>query len=245
MEVRNDKNIYVLSKPQEIFRSWLDKTQQAYRVDFDVVIFVSDERWYLHCRRCHTLVVGFTPGGALPYVGGYQVPVNRPPFLRRSYTQWPPFFIQSTPNDPLFFHFYIKFYIKIANFCALRAHFEKFNDFVAILKENSQILPWNCIFAHWMTPIFGSPHQKSPPFFFWCPHRMTPFFWLNLTPNAPYFRSPVGTCTSLSYLSAPRGFTLHYVVVENMCWNCHRKKFTPISWHICFQCFVRKLRSIN
>ena len=146
------------------------------------------------------------PGGALPYVGGYQVPVNRPPFLRRSYTQWPPFF-----------HFCIKFYIKIANFCALRAHFEKFNDFVAILKENSQILPWNCIFAHWMTPIFGSPHQKSPPlFFFWCPHRMTPFFWRNLTPNAPYFRSPVGTCTSLSYSAPPPTLSLVAIIAKNI-----------------------------
>ena len=28
-------------------------------------------------------------GGALPFVGGYQVPVNRPPFSRLSYTQYP------------------------------------------------------------------------------------------------------------------------------------------------------------
>ena len=105
------------------------------------------------------------------------------PFFYSVHTQWPPFF-----------H---------ANFCVLRAHFEKFKDFVAILAENLQILPWNCIFAHWMTPIFGSPHQKN--LFFWCPHRMTPFFRWNLTPNAPYFCSPVGTCTSLSNLSAPLG----------------------------------------
>ena len=32
---------------------------------------------------------------------------------------------------------------------------------------------------------------------------MTPFFQQNLTSNAPYFCSPVGTCTSLSYSSAP------------------------------------------
>ena len=125
----------------------------------------------------------------------------------------PLFYADPTPNDPLFysvhtqwppfFHFCIQFYIKIANFCALRTHFEKFNDFVAILTENFQILPWICIFAHWMTPIFVSPHQKKSPFF-WCPHRMIPFFRRNLTPNAPYFCSPVGTCTSLSYLSAPR-----------------------------------------
>ena len=86
-----------------------------------------------------------------------------PLILQRSYTQWPSSFFSPHPMTP-FFHFCIKFYIKIANFCALRAHFEKFNDFVAILTENLQILPWNCIFAHWMTPIFGSRHQKSPLF---------------------------------------------------------------------------------
>ena len=76
-----------------------------------------------------------------------------PPFLRRPYTQWPPFL-----------HFCIKFYIKIAIFCALRVHFETFNDFVEIFTENLQILPWNCTFAHWMTPISASPHQKKKPF---------------------------------------------------------------------------------
>ena len=65
-------------------------------------------------------------------------------------------------------------------FGALCAHFEKFNDFVAILTEKLQILPWNCIFAHWMTPIFGSPDQKSPHFFFF-------FFFLVPTPNDPLF----------------------------------------------------------
>ena len=85
------------------------------------------------------------------------------PFFHSVHTQWPPFF-----------HFCIKFYIKIANFCALRVHFEKFNDFVAILIENLQILLWNCTFAHWMTPISGSPHQKSP-------HFLVP------TPNDPLF----------------------------------------------------------
>ena len=57
---------------------------------------------------------------------------------------------------------------------------------------------------------FWEPTPKKPPFF-WCPHQMTPFFRRNLTPNAPYFRSPVGTCTSLSYLSAPRGNTTNAI----------------------------------
>ena len=86
------------------------------------------------------------------------------------------------------------------------AHFEKFNDFVAILTEHLQILPWTCIFVHWMTPIFVRPQQKSP-HFVGAHTEWPPFFRRNLTPNAPYFRSPVGTCTSLSYLSAPPGLS--------------------------------------
>ena len=116
----------------------------------------------------------------------YQVPVNRPPFLTPTLHPMTPLFYSVHTQWPPFSHFCIKFYIKIANFCALCPHFEKFNDFVAILTENLQILPWNCIFAHWMTPIFGSPHQKSPHFFGahteWPPffdeilHRMPPIF---------------------------------------------------------------------
>ena len=86
-----------------------------------------------------------------------------PLFLRWSYTQRPPFLFGPHPMTP-FFHFCIKFYIKIANFCMLRAHFEKFNDFVAILTENLQILPCNCIFTHWMTPILGVHTKKAPIF---------------------------------------------------------------------------------
>ena len=41
-------------------------------------------------------------GGAIPCVGGYQVPVNRPPFFTQILHPMTPFFIQSTPNDPLF-----------------------------------------------------------------------------------------------------------------------------------------------
>ena len=40
-------------------------------------------------NQSNLAAVGPGPGGgALPYVGGYQVPVNyRPPFLRQSYTE--------------------------------------------------------------------------------------------------------------------------------------------------------------
>ena len=126
-------------------------------------------------------------GGALPYVGGYQVPVNRPPFFTQILHPMTPFFYSVHTQWPPFFHFCIKFYPKIAFFCSLCAHFEKFNDFVAILIEILQILPYNCIFAHRMTPIFGESTPNKPPFF-WCPHRMTPSFRRNLTPNAPYYR---------------------------------------------------------
>ena len=100
---------------------------------------------------------------------------------------------------PLFSTFVSNFTKKIAIFCALHAHFEKFNDFVSILTESLQILPWNCIFAHWMTPILMSPHQKSPHFFL-VPKPNDPLFQRNLTLNVPgrhlyvtfIFESPPG-----------------------------------------------------
>ena len=153
----------------------------------------------------------------------------------------PLFYADPTPNDPLFysvhtlwppfFHFCIKFYIKIANFCALSPHFEKFNDFVAILTENLQILPWNCIIAHWMTPIFWESTPKKPPFFLVLTPN-DPLFRRNLTLNSPFFRSPVGTCTSLSYLSAPprgriphRKYKIHF---RNM--SLYGRASTWLAW---------------
>ena len=58
-----------------------------------------------------------------------------------------------------------------------------------------------------MTPIFESPHRKRSFLFvclflfflFWAKSD-SPLFLRNLTPNAPSFLSPVGTCTSLSSL---------------------------------------------
>ena len=151
----------------------------------------------------------FHPGGHSHMLVDIKCLSIDPLFLCWPYTQWPPFFIQSTPNDP-FFPLLYQILHKNCKFLRVRAHFEKCNNFVAILTENLQILSWNCTFAHWMTPISGSPHQKSP-HFFWCPHRMTPFFWRNLTPNAPYFLSPIGPCTSLPYLSAPPGAFTYFL----------------------------------
>ena len=80
------------------------------------------------------LIVKVFPGGGHSHMSVDIKCLSIDPLFKcRSYTQWPPFF-----------HFCIKFYMKIAIFCALRAHFEKFNDFVAILTENLQILAWNC-----------------------------------------------------------------------------------------------------
>ena len=139
---------------------------------------------------------------ALPYVGGYQVPVNRPPFFTPILHPMTPFFIQSTPNDPLFSTFCIKFYIKVANFCALRAHFEKFNDFCCNFNKKNCKFCLEIAFLHTEWPPFLRVHIRKAPIFL-VPTPNDPFFRRNLTPNAPYFRSPVGTCTSLSYLSAP------------------------------------------
>ena len=49
--------------------------------------------------------VQITPGGggALPYVGGSQVPVNRPPFFYANPTPNDPHFWESTPKKPPFF----------------------------------------------------------------------------------------------------------------------------------------------
>ena len=139
------------------------------------------------------------PGGALPYVGGYQVPVNRPPFFTPILHPMTPFFYSVHIQWPPFFQFCIKFYIKSANFCALCTHFEKSNDFVAILTENLQILPWNCILhAEW--PPFLWVHTKKGAHTKWPPFFLTKFYT-----ECPYFRSPVGTCMSLSYSSAPQG----------------------------------------
>ena len=86
------------------------------------------------------------PPGALPYVG--EVPLDPPsPFLRQSYTQWPPF------------DFDIKFYIQIANF---RVHFEKFNNFAAILTKDLQILAQFDFFTLNDHHFWESTPKKTP-----------------------------------------------------------------------------------
>ena len=94
----------------------------------------------------------------------------------------PLFYADPTPNDPLFLfspHPMTPF----------------FNFF-------SQILHRNCKFLHTEWPPFLGVQTKKASIFL-VPTPNDPFFRRNLTLNAPYIRSPVGTCTSLSYLSAP------------------------------------------
>ena len=111
------------------------------------------------------------------------------PLYYSVHTQWPSFFL-----------FHIKFYIQIANFC-VRAFWKiyKFcNDFK--LKFANFGLKLN--FCTLNDPHFWESTSKKIPFFLE-PTQNDPCFQRNLTPNAPYFHTPVGTCTSLSYSSAP------------------------------------------
>ena len=93
--------------------------------------------------------------------------------------QMTPFFVQSTPKDPVFPLLYQILHTN-CKFSQPRAHFEKLYNLAAILTYNLQILAWNCIFAHWMIPFWRvhtiGAHTEWPP-----------FFWRNITPNVPTF----------------------------------------------------------
>ena len=123
--------------------------------------------------------------GALPYVGGYQVPDNRPPLLRRSYTQWPPF------KFPLSYQI-----LQIAS-----------HAFWEICKIWLEVAFWHTT-GKW-PPFFGVHVKKIPPlffffFFFLSPHRMTPLlFSMKSYTECPllFYDSPVGTCMLLLYSS--------------------------------------------
>ena len=136
----------------------------------------------------------------------------------------PLFYADPTSNDLLFSfspHPMTPFFPLL--YQILHKKFEIFAHFARILRNLTILWQFNRKFAnfalklHFCTlndPQFWESTPKMPPFF-WCPHRMTPFFRRNLTPNAPYFRSPVGTCTSLSYLSAPPpGLWYHYSTLK-------------------------------
>ena len=105
------------------------------------------------------------------------------PFFYSVHTQWPPF---ST--------FVSNVTYKSQIFCTLCRHFGKFNNFLAVLAFWLEIA-----FLHTEWPPFSGVHTKKDPIFL-VPTPNDPFFWRNFTPDAPCFHSPVGTCTSLSYL---------------------------------------------
>ena len=82
------------------FKVGIDSSRQAMEQE-EVLMFLylgSNVMWS-NVMLSNVSVPG---GGALPYVGGYQVPVNRPPFLTPILHPMTPFFIRFTPNDPLF-----------------------------------------------------------------------------------------------------------------------------------------------
>ena len=126
-------------------------------------------------------------GWALPYIGGYQVPVNRPhsfmPILHPIAPLWSP-------------HPMIPFSTVVSNFTCCKflhasgAFWEIFKFFSNLNKKF--LLEITLLHTKW-PPFWGSTSKKIP--CFWSPHRMTLFFQQNLTPNAPHFCSPVGTCT--------------------------------------------------
>ena len=112
-----------------------------------------------------------------------------------------------TPFFPLLYQ------ILIANFYPLRAHFEKFNDFVAILTEICKFcLEISLLHTEW-PPFLGVHTMSKKPQFFWCPHWITPFFRRNLTPNAPHFCSLVGTSRHF-HIWVPPGPATVVIVVD-------------------------------
>ena len=129
------------------------------------------------------------------------------PLFYANHTPNDPFFLQSTPNGPFCNKFYIqnyKFLCALHAFCEIWKFCGNFN-----MKLVNYGLKLQVYTLH--NPHFRSQHQKRPFkfffffFFFWARTEWRPFFNKILHENAPYFRSPVGTCMSLSYSSAPTG----------------------------------------
>ena len=126
-------------------------------------------------------------GGALPYVGGYQVPVNRPPFYTNLIPNDSPFFLNPHPVTPIFLltyqilhtnckflrtsHAFWKLYkfcgnfnIKFSNF-GLKMHFCPLNDPHFWESTSKKSTFWS---PHWMTPFFNKiVHWMPPNFVLW------------------------------------------------------------------------------
>ena len=76
-------------------------------------------------------IVWFYRGGGHSHMSVDIKCLSIDPFLRRSYTQWPPSSVHT--QWPLFFHLGDKFYIQWQIFARFRTHFEKFINFAAML----------------------------------------------------------------------------------------------------------------
>ena len=125
------------------------------------------------------------------------------------------FYANLTPNDPLFSSVHTQCDPLFSTFVSMFAC-TNYKLSSRISEIYQILLYYNIHFANFglklhictlNDPHFGGPHQKRS-HFLGSPYRMTPFFQRNLTPNAPYFLSPVGTCTPLSYSGVPPG-TVH------------------------------------
>ena len=121
-------------------------------------------------------------GGALPYVGGYRLPVISPLFYAEL-TQRPPFFLH-------LWRIWHKSFKSLARFARTWIILK---NSIAIFHQNLQIVTWNCVFTHLIAQIFWELTQKKDPLFE--PTPKDPLFFQRK--KAPYFR----TCTSLSCLS--------------------------------------------
>ena len=94
------------------------------------------------------------PGrGVLPYVGQYYLNLLWPPFFNESYTQWPRFPLQSTPNDPLLF--------KISNILSIFT-WKRRIIFTQIWQNLHRMIPY----LHQKGHFLKVPHPMTPPPFF-------------------------------------------------------------------------------
>ena len=109
--------------------------------------------------------------------------VNRPPFLRRSYTQWPPFFSVHT-QWPLFFHFCIS----SANFFALHAFWKNYqfcgNSYIKFTNFGLKLHFCTLNDRH----LWESTSKNNP--FFWV-HTKWPPFSTKLYTKCPLLSAPV------------------------------------------------------
>ena len=131
------------------------------------------------------------PGGALPYVGGYRLPVISP------------LFYAELTQRPLFCYICKEFDIKILKPCAFCTYLDYFKEFHHNFSSNFADCDLKLCFYTPDNPHFWELTPKKTHYL--SPHLMTPFFQRK---KAPYFC----TCTSLSCLSNPLPRMLHLIL---------------------------------